>query len=157
MSKIVILTFVLLCAISVAGFVTAKDADAVLGGKPFSPNNTMGTMKDERSQAQSHPGYTVHELVSGTLTLREYVSPAGVVFGMAWDGLLSPNLRYLLGSYYGQYKEVTKEMSRVHGKKSMLIQASGVVVEKWGHMRSMHGRAYAPALLPAGVSPREIR
>jgi len=31
------------------------------------------------------------------------------------------------------------------------------VVETWGHMRAMRGRAYVPALVPAGVALDEIR
>ena len=38
-----------------------------------------------------------------------------------------------------------------------LTSPDRVVVEKWGHMRNLQGRAYAPALLPPGVSSDEIR
>jgi hypothetical protein len=37
------------------------------------------------------------------------------------------------------------------------LKANNVVVEKWGHMRNLQGRAYAPALMPQGVSVDEIR
>jgi hypothetical protein len=32
-----------------------------------------------------------------------------------------------------------------------------VVVERWGHMRDLHGRAYLPALLPDGVTVDDLQ
>ncbi|MDA8088310.1 MAG: DUF2844 domain-containing protein [Nitrospiraceae bacterium] len=152
-----LLALMLAFAFSVAFLSAARDARAVLGGPVDSVSKDISAMKATRSQVTTLPCYTVHEITSGTLTLREYVSSGGVVFGIAWDGPLSPNLRYLLGSYYSQYHEARQQMPPSHGKKSMRVQANDVVVEKWGHMRSMHGRAYVPALLPEGVSPDAVR
>jgi len=37
------------------------------------------------------------------------------------------------------------------------VRTDRVVVEKWGNMRNLQGRAYAPALIPPGVSIDEIK
>ena len=152
-----LLAIMLAFAFSVAFLAAARDALAVLGGPVDSVNKDMAALKATRSQVTTLPGYSVHEIASGALTLREYVSSDGIVFGIAWDGLLSPKLSYLLGAYYSQYREARRQVPPSHGKKSMRVKANDVVVEKWGHMRSMHGRAYAPLLLPAGVSPDIVR
>ena len=147
----------LVCALSAVFIAPARNAGAVLGGSADSIGNDVSAMKAAGSKVKNLKGYSVHEIDSGTLTLREYVSPDGVVFGIAWDGLLSPKLSGLLGSYYNRYREARRQLQRTHGKKSMRVQADDVVVEKWGHMRSMHGRAYVPSLVPAGVSADVVR
>ncbi len=151
------LALLLFFALSMAFFAASRDACAVLGGPADSVNRDAAAMKAQGSHEKAMSGYSVHEITSSTLTLREYVSPSGTVFGIAWDGQLSPNLSYLLGSYYSQYHEARKQMPRARGKRSMRVQAEDVVVERWGHMGSMHGRAWVPSLLPAGISPDIIR
>ena len=42
------------------------------------------------------------------------------------------------------------------GRHFRAVRGQRVVVERWGHMRSLHGRAYDPALFPAGVKIDEI-
>jgi hypothetical protein len=99
-------------------------------------------------------GYTIQEFQS---VVMEYISPAGVVFAIAWSGLSQPDLTPLLGSYLDVYQQALREFPRERGKRQFKVKANGVIVEKWGHMRSVHGRAYIPALIPSGVSVDEIR
>ena len=102
-------------------------------------------------------GYNVHEVISASVTLREYLSPSGVVFGIAWNGLIHPDLTPLLGSYAGEYGEALRQTPRKPGRRRLQVKTNQVVVEKWGHMRNLKGRAYAPALIPPGVSVDEIK
>jgi hypothetical protein len=37
------------------------------------------------------------------------------------------------------------------------VAAAHVVVDRWGHMRDLHGRAWIPDLVPQGVTLDEIR
>src|SRR5690349_6974879 len=47
--------------------------------------------------------HSVHEIRTASgVTVREYVSPAGKVFGVAWQGHTNPDLRQVLGTYYEQ-------------------------------------------------------
>lgn len=102
-------------------------------------------------------GYSVHELESGSVTVREYVSPSGTVFAIAWNGTAHPDLDTLLGSYAGEYHRAQRATPRQPGRHPRKVVGDRVVVERWGHMRNLRGRAYAPALLPDGVTPDEIQ
>jgi hypothetical protein len=110
-----------------------------------------------RGVAAVRKGYTVHEIRSDSTTVREYVSPSGVVFGIAWNGRIHPDLTPLLGTYSGEYNEALGRTPREPGRRPYSVKTDRVVVEKWGHMRNLQGRAYAPALIPPGVSIDEIK
>lgn len=101
--------------------------------------------------------FTVHTIDSGAATVREYVNSSGVVFGLAWNGLTHPDLSSLLGNYANEYQEKARQHPQSFGRRSSSVNTGRVVVEKWGHMRSMKGRAYDPALLPRGMNADEIK
>jgi len=102
-------------------------------------------------------GYTVQTIALDATTVREYLNAAGVVFAIAWDGITHPDFDTILGSYASEYWNAKQARQRRHGQKRLKIQAQRVVVETWGHMRNLQGRAYLPALLPEGVTTDEIR
>ncbi len=103
--------------------------------------------------AQAVDGYRVHEFTAGGSTVREYVGADGVVFAVAWSGYSTPDLAPLLGTYFGEYRAASRAAApRGHGRlRSHRIEGAHVVVDRWGHMRDWHGRAWLPDLLPAGV------
>ncbi len=80
-----------------------------------------------------------------------------MVFGIAWNGMSRPDLTTLLGSYANAYRTALQQSPRTPGHRFRQIKTDRVVVEKWGHMRNLQGRAYAPALIPQGVSVNEIK
>ncbi len=101
--------------------------------------------------------YTVHEITAekGTV-VREFVSPAGAVFAVTWDGQFPPDLQQLLGPYYQQaQQELSRAPRRARGP--MVIQTSGLVFESYGHQRSFHGRCYVPQMVPNGTPVSQIR
>lgn len=101
--------------------------------------------------------YTVQEMqmASGTV-VREFVSPAGIVFAVSWNGPQMPDLRQLFGSkYFGEVQDAAKARRPSHGPQR--IEQSDLVVESGGHMGSYLGRAYVPQLVPQGVSIDELR
>jgi hypothetical protein len=103
--------------------------------------------------------YDMHEIQSPDGgVLREFTSPSGNVFGVAWQGHSHPDLRQVLGSYYDQYVQaVQKQRAERHGHGPLLIQEPGLVMHMGGHMRSLHGRAYIPQNLPSGVRAEDIQ
>ena len=107
-------------------------------------------------RTQLNPAFTSHELQmpAGT-TVREYVSPAGIVFGVAWQGPSIPDLRQLLGSHFDEY--IAAMETRRTRRSPVLVQLPGLVVQSSGRMRAFSGHAYLPAALPPGVAPEEIR
>jgi hypothetical protein len=86
------------------------------------------------------------------LQVRQYASAAGLVFGVAWDGPVLPDMEGLLGNYFPLYQEGQRQKSR-----GVRVHQSSIVIESGGMMRSFVGRAYLPEHLPAGVTAGDIR
>jgi hypothetical protein len=63
----------------------------------------------------------------------------------------------LLGSYAGEYDDAVRHAQRKPGRRHVQIKTDRIVVEKWGHMRNLQGRAYAADLIPPGVNIDEIK
>jgi hypothetical protein len=132
-------------------------AHAALGDTVDSIAADREALQALRHSTSIGPAFTVHEIDSGPTMVREYVSPSGIVFGLAWNGLLHPDLEQLLGSYSGEYRESLAQTPRRQGNRSLQVMTGNIVVEKWGHMRNLRGRAYAPALMPFGITADEIK
>lgn len=101
--------------------------------------------------------FSIRETKSDTGVVREFVSSSGKVFGITWSGLSHPDLGPLLGPLANEYHDALNRHPRRHGRRHQSVKTGRVVVEKWGHMRKLGGRAYIPSLLPEGVSPDEIK
>jgi hypothetical protein len=100
--------------------------------------------------------FAVHEIQLPSATVvKEYVSPAGMVFAVSWRGPWIPDLRQVLGRYFEQYAEAAK--TRDGSRGSRLTRQPGLVVQSGGHMRAFFGRAYAPQMLPRGVLAEDIQ
>ena len=138
-------------------FLSFLPAHATLGESADSIAANKKALLAARGSVRTSLKYSIHEFQSETTTVREYVSSSGVVFGIAWNGLTHPDLAPLLGSYNPEYKKALKNAKRQPGHRHVSIITNGVVVEKWGHMRDLRGRAYAPDLIPDGVSVDEIK
>jgi len=143
------------CAVSM--LILAPRADAALGGTAASVASDRAALSAVHRATTVRGAYTVQELQSGSTTVREYVAASGVVFAVAWNGRTHPDLATLLGSYAGEYRAALRQTPRKRGLRRQQVQSDQVVVEKWGHMRNLQGRAYSPALLPSGVTIDEIR
>jgi hypothetical protein len=135
---------------ALGGDVTTVQADQL---------HMQGTIRTTATTA----AYTVHEIQSPAGTVvREYVSSAGEsagkVFGVAWQGQWPPDMRQLLGSYFDQYIQAAKAQSagRV-GRRPVMIELPGLVVEVGGHPRAFTGRAFVPGMLPTSVRAEDIR
>jgi len=131
---------------------------ASLGGDTTSVQADQTKMQGSRLTTSSD-SFTVHEIQASTgIAVKEYVSPAGKVFAVTWQGPAHPDLRQLLGTYFDQYsQEVQAQRSHRHGHGPLLIQLPGLVVQSAGHPRSFLGRAYVPQMLPAGVRAEDLR
>lgn len=129
---------------------------AALGGNLDSVAKDHKSLRATRRTATSLTKYSVHEITTDVSTVREYMSPAGVVFAIAWDGSAHPDLTILLGPYKSEYQQALQNNSSRKGMRHSQIKSDRIVVEKWGHMRNMKGRAYIPVLMPSGVTIDEI-
>jgi hypothetical protein len=130
---------------------------ASLGGDEGSVQTDRVHMQGALLRITRSETYTVHEVqaASGTL-VREYVSPSGTVFGVAWQGPWLPDLRQVFGTYFEHYVQSVQAAHR-RGHGPLLIQEAGLVVQQSGHPRAFSGSAYIPELLPPGVGAETIR
>lgn len=144
-------------ALPAAVLIATQEVRATLGESVVSIQSDRKALSAEQRGTAIQNGFTVQEIKSGSTTVREYVSPAGIVFGVAWNGLMRPDLTQLLGAYSNEYHEAWRRIPHNRGRSHLDVKTNRVVVQQWGHMRNLRGRAYVPSLIPSGVSVDEIR
>ena len=153
------------CAALTCGVLgVAAPAMAALGGTPTPPpagavSSSLGPVVHAASGGVVSAPYTVTQttFAAGTV-VREYLSTAGTVFGIAWSGPIMPNLPVLLGTYFPQYDSARVAVRAAHpGRGPIAVELSGLVVHSGGHMGGFSGQAYLPQSLPAGVSAADIQ
>jgi len=125
---------------------------AVLGEYESSINLDQQVLRVER-RALARQGYKVHELSSPNgLVVREFVSPTGLVFGVAWRAPQMPNLQQLLGEHnMSELQQALAARMRCHSGAPLIVRTAKLVFVSGGHMRSFHGYAFVPSLVPANV------
>lgn len=140
--------------VGVAFACVAPWAHAALGDTVQSVAADRMKLHATSPQSRTAVGYTVQEMTlpSGTV-VREFVSAAGTVFGVAWQGPAPPDLQQLLGRYFPGYVAAPRGP---HGRGYARTEAGSLVVENTGHTGAMHGHAYLIDGLPAGVDPAAI-
>lgn len=118
-------------------------------------NAPGGTSALASSRALPDAKFTVHETqaASGT-TVKEFVSPSGVVFAITWRGPVMPDLKQALGRYFERYTAADNHNGGLHRR---MVNESDLVVQSSGRMRAFIGRAYVPQLVPAGVTVDQIQ
>jgi hypothetical protein len=146
-------------AVLLAGEAMAP-AKAGLGDQVTSVEADRVSMKGQL-RARSEPGYSVQEIAAANGgTVREYVSPSGVVFAVSWSGPAVPNLQQTLGSYFTQYATAAKTqrtMGHRAGHNHLEIHEPSLVVHAGGHMRQYFGLAYVPSLVPQNLSISDLQ
>ena len=142
----------MLFALSVVFLTFAGRCYATLGGPPDSVESDTKALSATRGGTINHSGYTVEEITYGGGTVREYIASSGVVFAIAWNGQVHPDLRPLFGPYLDQYEKGLQKTPRTFGLKHSRVTTGTIVVEKWGHMGNLRGRTYIPALIPPDVN-----
>lgn len=139
--------------------VTAAAAPALAGlGEPASSvSSDQAALSASRRQVDVRATHRVEALVSEGRTVREYVSPSGVVFAVCWDGVSHPDLGTVLAAYAGPIRRAVAAQGAPPRGRFRYVEAAGAVVETWGHMRAVHGRAWVPALVPPGVTVDDLQ
>jgi Protein of unknown function (DUF2844) len=138
-------------------------AFAVLGDNAASVLNDQARMKGTLHSVDNQT-YVLHEITASTgAKVREYVTPGGAVFGVAWEGQFPPNFQQLLGPYYQQAQDAiaqqkaAREASHTPRRRGpVFIDTPGLVLAQSGHMHSFHGMAYVPQLVPQSVKVSDI-
>jgi hypothetical protein len=127
-------------------------------GQPESSVSVDQAVLRGQIRQEVHPGYRLHRITTpnGTI-IREYVSPAGKVFGISWQGPFIPDLKHLLGEYQNALQSATPAQTAVHPMRGAIVKTSDFVFASGGHMGFWRGHAYVPSLMPAGVAVEVIR
>jgi len=131
---------------------------AVLGGDVSSVRADQAHINASLHITQAQ-NYTIHELRSPSgAVVREYASPGGKIFAVAWQSPALPDLKQLLGSHFEEFQQAAAQAQGPRaGRGPLLIRRPGLVVELGGHMRGFVGRAYLPDQLPSDIRLEEIR
>ena len=145
------------CLVLLVGILSlARQAQATLGEGADSIIRDRKALSATQRSTTCRASYHIQEIASQATTIREYLTLSGVVFAIAWNGLVNPDLTTLLGSYAGEFEEAKRQSPPRPGQRQLTVRTNRVVVETGGHMRDLRGRAYLPALLPVGMSFDEI-
>jgi len=126
---------------------------AVLGEYESSIDLDQHVLRTDRRES-SRQGYKVHELTSPNgSVVKEFVSPAGLVFGVAWQSPQMPNLQQLLGDHNMlELQQALAAPTRCHSGAPLIVRRAKLVFVSGGHMRSFHGYAYVPTLVPVNMT-----
>jgi hypothetical protein len=104
-----------------------------------------------------HQQCDVQEISAETgMHVREYLNRDGVVFAVSWTGPVLPDLQQLLATYYAPYTAALAALNHPGLHRSARVTLPELVVESGGHLRAYAGRAYLPALIPAGMSAADL-
>lgn len=142
-----------LCSLLLAACPFAS-ALAGLGGDASSVEADRASLKGT-TRVTTAPTFAVHEITTaGGLQVREYLSSAGKVFAVSWRGPGIPDLRQMLGSYYGEFAQAARAPHYNHHHLS--VNAPHVIVQSSGHTRYFFGRAWVPSVLPENFSVDQI-
>jgi Protein of unknown function (DUF2844) len=131
---------------------------ASLGGDVSSVQTDQLRMQSTQ-QTTAKQSYTVYELRAATGTVvREYATSTGTVFAVAWQGPWLPDMRQILGTYFEQYAQAAKAQSGTRmGRRPLMIEQPGLVVQSGGHPRAFVGKAYVPGMVPQGVRAEDLQ
>jgi hypothetical protein len=144
-------TRTLLCTLAIA--CSSVPALAELGGDAATVEADRASLKGAL-RLRSADAYTIHEIQSSGLVVREFVSASGKVFGVTWQGPGIPDLQQVLGSYYAGFAQAASLTHNDH--HHLNVETPEVVVQSRGHTRQFSGRAWAPALLPQNFSLSDL-
>lgn len=132
----------------------ARPAMATLGEAPSISASTTRALP-----AELHEGYEVRQQngsATGNGLLREYVA-AGRVFAVAWQGAGTPNWTTTLGKYAPLVLDARRQQPLSQGRRAgFSVRRDDLVFEQSGSLRALHGRAYLPSQLPAGLKDGDI-
>lgn len=115
-------------ALAAAALASATRATAGLGERAESMAEDRKALGAEAREPVAHERYSVERMQSPANEVREFVSPAGIVFAVAWDGISHPDLSRLLGAYALEYRRAAAKPGAI-GRRGRRVRTDGLVVE----------------------------
>ncbi|MGD0222284.1 MAG: DUF2844 domain-containing protein [Terriglobia bacterium] len=128
---------------------------AVLGENVSTVSSDVQVLRGQHVMV-AKTGYNLHQItMKDGSVVNEFVSPAGIVFGISWQSHFMPNLQQLLGAHMADLQQ--GQRTRVVPRRAVTIQTDNFVFSSFGHMRSFRGRSYVPGLVPANLTPEVVQ
>ena len=139
---------------------SAGSAHAVLGEKISSKQMAAKAQTSAKATARSANGSwsSISEVLDGS-NVKEFMDSNDVIFAVTWSGAVAPDLSALFGTYFQEYTDAKKSLraTRAMNRQGISLQTSKLRVDQGGHGHSVHGRAWIPDLMPAGVKPEDLQ
>jgi hypothetical protein len=136
----------------------SASAHAGLGEKVSVIAKDQNRLHLQKHEEQSFAHFTVHQISTPAMTIKEYANAEGLVFALTWKGHRAPDLNALLGPYQQECVTAAQTTPRHPGLHRFgVLRSKNVIIERVSRLRSARGRAMVPALIPAGVNLNEIQ
>jgi hypothetical protein len=144
-------------SITLALAAVSLGALATLGRAPNTPERTP-PQAGPRQAVPADNLYTVHQTVLPTGTVvTEFASLRGQVFALKWQGPVLPDLSQFFGDYFPAFQAAARQRHASGARGgALLVQQRNLVVLSRGRMGRFEGHAYAPELVPAGVTVGDL-
>jgi hypothetical protein len=128
---------------------------AALGGNVASIDSDFQSLGGQHKMV-ARVGYSLHQITAADGSMvSEFVSPAGTVFGVSWQGHSLPKFSQLLGTHMADFQN-GQRMNHVP-RRAVTIESNDFVLVSIGHNGSFRGRAFVRSLVPATVTPEVVR
>ena len=138
--------------------VCVANSYAGLGGAPAAPGPHLLANAAAAAPSAGNPSaYTdlKRTLDSGT-EVHEFLNDRDTVFAVSWSGPFLPDLKEVLGSHFQTLRDHVKK--RAGGARSQVrLQQDDLVIFSGGRPGAFEGRAWIPALLPAGFDTAAVK
>jgi len=138
----------------------ALPARAVLGGDVSTIAGDQVRMQGTRHPAAvSSAQVRTHEItLADGSSIREFVTPGGIVFAVAWNTRFKPDLAALLGAHAASYAAAASEAMRAPGiRRQAELRRGDLVVHSTAYLNSYVGKAWLQSLVPQGVPLDALR
>lgn len=135
---------------------SAATAFAALGGAPQAAGPRILSSTSSKAATASSTYTDVAKTLDSGTEVHEYVNAKGTVFAVSWQGPFKPDLREVLGTHF---QDVVDEAKKQRGgpRAHMRLERDDLVVYSGGRPGAFEGRAWVPALLPAGFDTSAIK
>jgi len=128
---------------------------AALGGSVASVDSDVQVLGGQHKMV-AKVGYNLHQIIaSDGSVMNEFVSPAGVVFGVSWQGHSLPNLSQVLGTHLADLQN--GQRANVVPRRAVTVQTGDFVLISIGHDRYFRGRAYLRSQVPSNLTPEVVQ
>jgi len=128
---------------------------AVLGENVSTVSSDVQVLRGQHVMV-AKTGYNLHQItMKDGSVVNEFVSPAGIVFGISWQSHFMPNLQQLLGTYMTNFQQ--GQRTQYVRRRAVTIQGDNFVYSSFGVGRNFRGRAYVPGLVPANLTAEVVQ